>query len=288
MSDHPGIDPLEETLYTSDFNVIHPVAILRSVLRNFWKSRELAWLLIVRETKQRYRQSRFGLLWILITPLFSTLIFALLLHKKILNIETTDIPYPIYVMLGTMLWQIFSESITTPLKSFNSFVPIMIKINMYREAPILSGLVQVLFLMAMQLVLTGMLLAFFHGISPSILLVPLLILPLILFGTAIGILLVPLGILYKDVGEGTNVLLRIGFLVTPIAYPAPQEWPWSLLMTLNPVVPLLQGCRDWMAKGVMSDPFAYGMASGGALLLLMIALIFYHITIPVVLERLGA
>ncbi|MBF0260958.1 MAG: ABC transporter permease [Magnetococcales bacterium] len=288
MSDHPGIVPLEETIHTSDSNVIHPITILRSVLHNFWKSRELAWLLIVRENKQRYRQSKFGLLWVLITPLLSTLIFAFLLHKKILNIESTEIPYPIYVMLGTMLWQIFSESVTTPLKTFNTFVPIMIKINMYREAPILSGLVQVLFLMVLQLLLTGMLLAFFHGISPTILLAPLLILPLIIFGTAIGILLVPLGILYKDVGEGSNVLLRIGFLVTPIAYPAPQEWPWSLLVTLNPVVPLLQGCRDWMAKGVMSDPFAYGMTCGGTLLILMVALIFYHITIPVVLERLGA
>lgn len=84
------------------------------------------------------------------------------------------------------------------------------------------------------------------------------------------------------------MLLRFAFFLTPIVYPPPQGWPWSLLVNFNPVVPLLQGARDLMAKGVVTDLFAFWIVCGGSVVALFLALIVYRIAIPVVLERMGA
>ncbi|MBF0128008.1 MAG: ABC transporter permease [Magnetococcales bacterium] len=286
---NPDPAGLVERTFSAHSRVRHPGLFLHAMAQDLWRARELAWRLFLREISQRYRQSLLGLLWILVPPLITTFIFVFLNSRKILNLEATDIPYPMYVMLGTLLWQIFTESVLAPLKAFDGCVAIMIKINMPREAPMLAGVAQVLFFMGLQLVLAvGCLLWFGVPFSPSLLLAPLAILSLVAMGTALGLFLVPLGGLYKDVGEGSAMLLRLLFFLTPVVYPPPQGWPWSLMVSLNPVVPVLQGARDLLSKGAMTDPSAFWLASGGGVAALVVALIFYRIAIPVVLERMGA
>ena len=278
-----------EVVYSPESRILNPGLFLRSVAHDVVNSRELAWQLFWRDINQRYRQSLLGVLWVLIPPLATTLIFVFLNERKILNVGVTDIPYPVYVMLGTLLWQVFTESVMTPLKVFDSCVSIMIKINMPREAPILAGIEQVLFYMGLQLLVAfGALVWFDMPLTWSLLLALPAILVLVLLGTAVGLFLVPLGALYKDVGEGIGILIRFAFFLTPIVYPPPQSWPYSLLVNLNPVTPLLLGARDLMAKGSMGDPSAFFIATGGTVVALVLAFVFYRLSVPIILERLGA
>lgn len=257
--------------------------------RDLWNSKELAWQLFRRDVSQRYRQSVLGILWVLVPPLVTTGIFVFLNSHKILNIEPTDIPYPVYVMLGTLLWQIFSESVLAPLQAFNACVPIMTKINMPREAPILAGMGQVLFYASVQfLPALGIMIWSGVPLGPAILLAPLAILILMIQGMAVGLFLVPVGGLFRDINEGASLALKLAFFLTPIVYPPPKEWPWSLLVSLNPVAPILQGARDILTKGTLNDPITFWLISGGSLVALLLALIFYRLAIPVVLERMGA
>ncbi|MBF0628506.1 MAG: ABC transporter permease [Magnetococcales bacterium] len=286
---NPLPSPLAERTYTARSGIHHPARLIRTLARDLWNARHLSGQLFIREIRQRYRQSIFGLLWVLVPPLATTAVFVFLNARKILNIEPTAIPYPVYVLLGTLLWQIFSESLLAPLSSFNTCVPILIKINMPREAPILAGLAQVLFFAGVQLVpVIGVMIWAGVLFTPAILLAPLAILMLVLLGTAIGLVLVPLGGLYRDVNEGTAMALKLAFFLTPIVYPPPQEWPWSMLVALNPVSPLLQGARDLMATGTMQDPGAFWSMSLITLGLLLVALLVYRLATPLVLERMGA
>ncbi|MBF0181886.1 MAG: ABC transporter permease [Magnetococcales bacterium] len=280
---------LEETVYSYRSRIRHPGQFLLAMARDVWRSRELAGQLFQREIRQRYRQSVLGFLWIVIPPIVTTMIFVMLQQNSILNIKTTDIPYPLYVMLGAVLWQVFTESVLAPLKAFDSCISIMIKINMPREAPILAGMAQVLFFMGLQLLLAaGCLLWFGVAFAPGMVLAPLAVVALVIMGTGLGVFLVPLGGLFKDVAEGVGMLLRLLFFLTPIVYPPPTGWPWSLVVSLNPVVPLLTTARDLLAKGVVQDWTPFWLAAGGGVVLLLLGLLFYRITIPVVLERLGA
>jgi lipopolysaccharide transport system permease protein len=252
-------------------------------------SRELAWQLFLRDIRQRYRQSVLGVIWVIIPPIITTLIFIVLNDRKILNIPPTDIPYPIYVMIGTLLWQVFSESVTTPLKQFESCTPIMIKINMPREAPILSSVWQLLFFLGMQsLVAFGAFIYFDLPLTGAMLLAIPLIFILMIMGMAVGVLLIPLGALYKDVGESIGIVLRFLFFLTPIVYPPPTSWPYSLLVQWNPVSPLVMGARDLITKGEIVEVMPVLIVSGGVFLLAGLALLLFRISIPIVLERLGA
>ncbi len=289
MSEDDKQVPLTERIYSPESQIINLRGFLGIIIRDLLASRDLAWRLFHRDLHQRYRQSIFGVMWVLVPPLVTTGIFVFLNEKNILNIGETDIPYPIYVLLGTVLWQVFTESVTTPLKMFDSCVSIMIKINMPREAPILAGMGQVLFYMGLQLlVVVGALFYFDIGLSWNLLLVPPALLILIGLGTLFGLLLVPIGALFKDVGEGIGYLLRIAFFLTPIVYPPPQTWPYSLLVQINPVTPLLTGIRELMTKGSMTDVTAFLITSGITVVGCLFAFTCYRLSVPIVLERLGS
>ncbi|MBF0454842.1 MAG: ABC transporter permease [Magnetococcales bacterium] len=285
----PSDPSLKVTHYSSEAKLRHPVALLKGIAEGMMESRELAWQLFLRDIRQRYRQSVLGILWVIIPPLVTTLIFIFLNERKILNIAETDIPYPIYVMIGTLLWQLFSESVSTPLKQFESCTPIMIKINMPREAPILSSLLQMLFLLMIQsLMALAAILYFDITFTWAALLAFPLALMMILMGTVAGVLLIPLGALYKDVGESVGILLRFLFFLTPIVYPPPESWPYSLLVQWNPVTPLLMGARDLITKGVVVDIVPVLVVSGGVVVVGLLSLVFFRVAVPIVLERLGS
>jgi lipopolysaccharide transport system permease protein len=285
----PTDHPLKVTRYSSDAKLRHPLQMLGSIMVGMLDSRELAWQLFLRDIRQRYRQSILGVVWVVVPPIITTLIFIFLNERKILNIPETDIPYPVYVMIGTLLWQVFAESVTTPLKQFEACTPIMIKINMPREAPILSSIWQSLFFFAMQAMVACAAFIYF-GLNFSwanLMAIPIILIMLIM-GTVIGVLLIPLGALYKDVGESVGILLRFAFFLTPIVYPPPTSLPFSLLVQWNPITPLLMGARDLIAKGAVADIAPILIVSGGVLVLGVISLILFRIAVPIVLERMGA
>ncbi|MEO5347592.1 MAG: ABC transporter permease [Magnetococcus sp. YQC-9] len=290
-SQHVPPEPrrLEERVYSPRCRARHPLSLVHAMLADLWGSRHLAKLLFLRDIRQRYRQSVLGFFWILVPPLVTSAIFVFLNARKILNIDPTDIPYPVYVLVGTLLWQIFSESVLAPLKAFNACVPILIKINMPREAPLLVGILQILFFAGIQLIpVLGIMVWSGFPINTTLWIAPLAILMLMLLGLTIGMLLVPFGALYQDIHEGSAMGLRLLFFLTPVVYPTPRDWPWSLVVSLNPVTSLLQGARDLMTKGVMHDPAAFWIVCGLVFLFLPLALLFYRLAVPLVLERMGA
>ncbi|MBF0196055.1 MAG: ABC transporter permease [Magnetococcales bacterium] len=285
----PSDHPLKVAHYSAQAKLRHPWQMIISIMAGMLASRDLAWQLFLRDIRQKYRQSVLGVVWVIVPPIVTTLIFIVLNERKILNITQTDIPYPIYVMFGTLLWQVFAESVVNPLKQFEACTPIMIKINMPREAPILSSIWQSLFFFVLQAVVACGAFVFFDlEFTWAALLALPIVFMLILMGTALGVLLVPLGGLYKDVGESVGYFLRIAFFLTPIVYPPPTTWPYSLFVQYNPVTPLLMGARDLLTKGVIVDLMPILIVSGGVLFLACISLILFRIAVPIVLERMGA
>ncbi|MBF0447785.1 MAG: ABC transporter permease [Magnetococcales bacterium] len=283
-------DPsLKVSCYSSKARLHHPVVLLRSILDSLLESRELAWQLFLRDIRQRYRQSVLGLAWVIVPSIVTTLVFVVLNERKILNISQTDIPYPLYVMIGTLLWQLFIESVTTPLRQFESCTSIMIKINMPREAPIVASFWQLLFFLGLQtLVACGVFFYFDLPLTWGVLWAIPVVLMLIFLGMAVGVLLIPLGALYKDVGESIGVLLRFVFFLTPVVYPPPTTWPFSALVSWNPVTPLLMGARDLITKGSVVELAPILITAVAIIVASAIVLVLFRISILIVLERLGA
>lgn len=280
---------LPVTIYSPQSQMSSPTKLFHSMWEDMKASKELAWRLFIRDISAQYRQSLLGVLWAFVPPIITSVIFIILQSRKVVNFGETDIPYPVYVLVGTILWQLFVESLNAPLKSVIIAKPMLAKINFPREAIIISSIYTVIFNLLIKLVVLGAILVIFKiSLTWMILVAPVAIIMLMLFGISIGLLLTPLGVLYTDISTSIPIFVQLFFFVTPVVYPPPQSLPFSLLATLNPVSPSLIASRDLITKGVISNMPSFLIISGLTLVLLMIGWIVFRIALPIIIERMSA
>jgi lipopolysaccharide transport system permease protein len=259
------------------------------MINDMKNSRELAWRLFVRDFFARYRRSVLGIFWSFLPPILTGLVFIVLQKKGVVHLGPTEIPYPVYVLVGTILWQLFTESLNAPLNTVRASISMLGKVNFPREALIVSAFYQVLVnLLIKSLVLAGTFIYFGISLSAGILIAPVAILVLILLGMTIGLILTPLGMLFTDVGSSLAILTQVWFFLTPVVYPAPKTFPYSLIATLNPVSPVLMAARDLMTRGTMDDPLLFAVVSGLTLVGLLFAWVMYRLAMPIIIERMSA
>jgi lipopolysaccharide transport system permease protein len=243
----------------------------------------------VRDLSAQYRQSLFGVIWAFVPPIVTSLVFIFLQSRNIVNFGETDIPYPIYVLVSVVLWQLFSESLNAPLKSVTAAKPLLAKINFPREALIISAFYMVLFNMLIKLlIIVAVFVIFRLELNWAVLLSLGAVLMLSLLGFATGLLLTPVGMLYTDIATSIPIFIQLFFFVTPVVYPPPQEFPFSLIAVLNPISPLLIAARDLITVGAISNPVAFTVVSILTLVLLFFAWVIYRLSLPIIIERMSA
>ena len=281
--------PLKETIYTPDSELLHFGALLKSMGRDLLAARELAWRLLVRNISAQYRQSLLGYAWAFVPPIFTSLIWIFLQSQKVLGVGDTGMPYVVFVITGTVLWQTFVEAINSPLQMVNESKSMLTKINFPREALILAGVGQVLFNFLIRALLLVVVMLWFK-VSPhtSLLLAPLGVIALILLGISLGLLLTPIGMLYQDIGRGLGFLTAAWFFLTPVIYPVPKASFAATLIELNPVTPLLVTSRDWLVVGSTHLLSEFLWVFGVSLVLLLLGWIQYRIAMPHLISRMSA
>ncbi len=277
------------TIYRPDSEMRQPLRLFRHMGQDLLASRELAWRLMVRDISAQYRQSMLGLLWAFMPPIMTALGVVVAKNSGVVNIGSTDLPYPVYVVFSMALWQTFVEALTGPLAAVTQAKPMLAKVNFPREALILAKLGEVFFNVGIKLILiVGFFLWFRVGVSWSVVLAPVALVHLILLGTAIGLLIAPLGTLYGDVSRGLTLAIAPWLLLTPVLYPVPTQGWFGLLVGLNPVTPLLVTTRELATHGVVSNPVGFWLASLFTLVTLLLAWLLYRLAMPFLIERISA
>lgn len=281
--------PLKETVYTPDSELLNFRRLLRSMGSDLLAARELAWRLLVRNISAQYRQSLLGYAWAFVPPVFTSLIWIFLQSQRVFQIGDTGMPYVVFVICGTVLWQTFVEALNSPLQMVNSSKSMLTKINFPREALILAGIGQVLFSFAIRALLLVAVMVWYQ-VPPTagLLLAPLGVLALIGLGTCIGLLLTPLGMLYQDVGRGLGFATTAWFFLTPVIYPVPKASFAAALIELNPVTPLLVSTRDWLISGEASLLPGFLGVCAVTVALLFAGWVLYRIAMPHLISRMSA
>jgi lipopolysaccharide transport system permease protein len=136
---------LSVKIYTPHSSIKNLSALIGDILNSFKMANQLGYTLAQRDIKSQYRQSFLGIFWAFINPLFNTILWIFLSKSGVVQIVDTPIPYPLYVFIGTMLWGIFTDSITSPITQTNAAKGILTKINFPVEAIIVSTLYQNIF-----------------------------------------------------------------------------------------------------------------------------------------------
>ena len=279
---------LKTKVYQKENN-FHIGRLLKESLSDMISSRFLARQLAVRDIKAQYRQSYLGIIWAFITPLTTAFVWIFLNSSGTIKITDTGIPYPVYAFSGTLLWSIITEAINSPTTSTNSAKSILSKINFPKEALLISGIYKLLFNSSVKIVLL-VVFVFFYGVGFhwSLLLFPLAILGAILLGTTIGLFLTPIGMLYKDISKMISFGLKFVMYVTPVVYAIPKSGIMKTVMEWNPLTPIILTARD-LAVGLEPQYLTYYLIVLACCIpLFFIALVFYRISIPVIVERLSS
>ncbi|MEM8805214.1 MAG: ABC transporter permease [Cyanobacteria bacterium P01_G01_bin.38] len=264
-----------------------PLSLLRRMWADLLGSRELAWQLMKRDINAQYRESFLGIAWAIIPPVIAAAGFTFAANSEVLNIGTTDIPYPAYVLLSTALWQTFAEAIMLPMQKVGAARMMLAKIQFPREALIIAAFGQVLFNFAFKLLLIiGMFLWFRLPVPWTVVLAPVALIHLVILGTFFGTLLSPLNALYQDFQKGMQLLIGTWLFLTPVVYPIPSgAGGFGLLVKLNPVTPLLVTTRELVTTGIVSEPTEFWLGSAFAFGGLLVAWVIYRLGMPYAIER---
>ncbi|GHB37251.1 ABC transporter permease [Mongoliitalea lutea] len=282
------ISDLPEKVYSRQ-NRTNLGKLVADMLADVWSSHFLARQFAKRDISAQYRQSYLGILWLFLTPIASALVWIFLNNSGTLSIADTGMPYPVYVFSGTLIWSILIDAINSPTQSTNSARDILSKVNFPKEALILSGVYKLIFNSLVKIFLLGIFLLFFDvGFHLSLLYFPLVFISVILVGTAVGLFLTPIGLLYTDVSRLITMGLTLIMYLTPVMYGIPDSGLMKIIMELNPLTPLVTTLRE-VAVGQDVQFLSYFLVlTGLGIVFLFISLIIYRLSIPVIVERLSA
>ncbi|MFC1694674.1 ABC transporter permease [Pseudomonadota bacterium] len=262
---------------------------IKSLARNFSQSRALAWRMLLRDTRAMYRQSLLGYVWLFLPPIATVLVWVFLNSTSLVNIDAGKVPYPLFVITGTVLWTAFNASVMAMQGIMGSARGILSKINFPHEALIMAAFGKALLNSVIPILLLVPALLF-YGVTPglSALLFPLGFLAILVLGCAIGLLFVPIGALYGDVGRAIQLALRFGFFVTPVIYALPESGTTRLLLLLNPVTSPLVSSRSWLLGGESVLGLETVVVFAVSLALLIIATLVFKVVMPHLIERLNS
>jgi len=277
------------TVYTAESRLRHPRLLWREMRRDLLASRELAFRLFVRNFRARYRQSVLGYVWVFLPPAAGTLLFLFLRQAGIFSVADTGVPYGAFLVCGFVLWQTFTDAVQSPLRMVSQSRAMLTRVNFPREALILGGLAEVLVTFMVRALLLVAVLAWYRIVpaTDAWFFLPA-VLVLVGTGIAIGLALVPVGMLYQDVENGLALALPFWMLLTPVLYPAQGAGPGALLMNLNPVAPVLDTARAWLLGGAAVHAQGFYIVGACAGVLLLAGWFAYRLALPILIERMSA
>lgn len=264
--------------------------LLREGLLNIAASNFLAIQLAKRDIKAQYRQSFLGLFWGFVLPLTTALLWIFLKGSGTVELQDTGMSYPLYVFTGTMAWAILSESITGPILGTLSMRSTLSKINFPKEALITSSLYKTLFNTFIKLVvLVVFILVFKQKLGVYIFIFPVALFALALFGTAIGLLITPAGLLYGDVNKLITPVMQILMYLSPVVFAMPVNSTgfYNTIVNLNPLSNLIVNFRNTLLGMPMHEMSYFLTIFAVAFFVFLLSLVYFKITIPIITERIG-
>lgn len=244
-------------------------------LKEVWDYRELITIFVWRDLKVRYRQTVIGVLWAVLQPFLTMVIFSIF-FGRLAGIPSDGIPYPVFSFAALVPWTFFANSLSQSSNSLINNSEMIKKIYFPRLtmpiASILAGFVD--FVLAF-IILLGIML--FYGYFPTIntLWLPFFILLAIMTAVGVGLWLGAMNVKYRDVRYMVPFIIQAWLFATPVAYPSSLlTGPWQTLYGLNPMASVVEGFR-WALLGTGAVPGSMVAVSFVVSCLLLISGIFY-------------
>jgi len=201
---------------------IEPPKKLSFGFHELWHYRELFYFFTWRDVKVRYKQTVFGVLWVVLQPALTVIIFSVFFGRA-LKIPSGGIPYPVFVLSGLLFWNAFSASVINAGNSMISNAPIIKKIYFPRLIIPLSNILAALVDWSIGFLLFLLTITVFYPIEvywlQTIIFWPLATLVMMIGTAGVSCWLAALNVKYRDFRYVIPFALQVMLFLTPVIYP---------------------------------------------------------------------
>jgi len=222
---------------------------LKLGLREIYSYRGLIVQFVRRDILASYQQTIIGPLWIILQPLFTTLIY-LIVFGSFAKVSTDGVPKILFYLSGTIIWTYFFDIISGTMYTFISNAHIFNKVYFPRLIMPISNIITQTIRLSIQLVLFIVIYLFFliaYGgfeLSYTLFLIPFLIVLTAAFALALGLLIAVVTAKYRDIDTFFQYMLRLGLFISPVVFPsAIVPLKYQFLFWLNPLTPIIETFR---------------------------------------------
>ena len=240
--------------------IIEPGRSEKNYWTDLWRFRELFYILSWRDISVRYKQTVIGILWALIRPLLTMVVFTIIFGKMAKLPSDGNAPYAIMVYAGMLPWQFFASSITATSNSLIGNTNLITKVYFPRliipASSIITSFVDFLISFAILIFLM-----FYFSFFPDWKIIFILGFLSLAFLTALGtgLFITALNVKYRDFRYIVPFIVQLGLYISPVGFSSnvvPDEY--RLIYSLNPMVGVIDGFR-WAILGGESSIYLPGL-----------------------------
>lgn len=256
----------------------------REMFASFWRNRELILASAKREILGRYRGSVLGLLWSFFNPLLMltvyTFVFSVVFKARWGASGDSKAEFALVLFAGLIVFNLFAECIGRAPSLIVSNPNYVKKVVFPLEVLPFISLLSALYHAAISSVVWVSVYTVFIGMPPfTILLFPLILIPLAFFILGVSWFLASLGVFFRDVTQFIGVFITVMMFLSPIFYSAtalPKEYAYFLYM--NPMTPIVEITRDVMYWGKMPNFVLLAILWGVAIMIAWLGFAWFQKT----------
>lgn len=216
--------------------------------RDLWRYRELFGFLAWRDVLIRYKQTVVGVLWAVIQPVMTMIVFTII-FGKLAAFPSGGVPYPLLVFAAMLPWQFFSNALNGASNSLIGNAGLISKVYFPRMIVPASAVVVALVDFAINLVFLAVIMAWYQYL-PTLRILWLPVFTLVAFAAALGVGLwiTALNVKYRDFKYVLPFIVQFGLYISPVGFSSDVvrgkfgEWVF-MLYSLNPMVGVIDGFR---------------------------------------------
>ncbi len=248
-------------------------------LRDIWNYRELLYFFSWRDFKVRYKQTSIGIGWAVFQPVISMVVFSIF-FGKLAGVPSDNVPYPIFVYVGLLFWNFFSDALSDTSNSLIANQSIITKVYFPKLIlPISAVATRLIDFAVAAIILIGLM--FYYHYVPSlagVLMFPVLLLITFVAAVGGGLFLASINVKYRDVRYVLPFLIQLLLFLSPVIYSTSIAGKYSWILALNPMAGVIQTARASLLHTVPINWLLISISGLACLVILAIGVITFKKT----------
>jgi len=251
--------------------------------RDLWRYRDLFYFLAWRDLLVRYKQTVFGVLWAVLRP-FLTMVIFVVIFSRVAGLPSDGVPYAILVLGGMLPWQFFANSLSESSNSLVANANLITKVYFPRIILPASSVIVALVDFAITLGLMAAVMVWYGFVPPPrIMLMPVFLVLALVAAMGPGLIATALNVKYRDFRFVIPFIVQFGLYASPVGFQSEvieaKLGPIArLIYALNPMVGVIDGFRWCIGAEKSLHVTALVISVATSLVLLVTGISYFRLT----------